>query len=576
MEGLHPGTGRSRRSNEIFISYRRGDADGQAHALRDRLTREYGRGSVFMDVESIVPGADFAEVITNELASTDVLLVLIGTNWQKDREGRDRLSDPGDFVRLEVAAALQRNIPTIPVLIETASLPEWRELPEALRPLVRMQAVSLRSASWDYDISRVVSAVAKYIKSLRRSRRIWPMIAGAAVVFAVMAALVWLPRLARPLVSHPLRPAAPLTAATAVAAVQPDRLIENLLNTPFAGYEVPSGYAVKASALSDELTSLTNANGGNNSEAPGLMATVSVRFSGGGNINIFYLTFDDDYDAGSYFSSTSPAPPDYKYAGPFSHSAIGDSTKCQRTTGQGEVTSWGCLTLSANVITYSSVIQSNSSDGPSTESALAHDAVYHLKAAAITQPRTEMPIPPGDRLNPVGLFTQLQSSFPANLIPIGLSHPQVTSPPLPSPPPGLEEDHYIDIIFSGSAAHYNTSYININVFDNARDARSHYDKPIFLNSSGLRITQTYDVLSAPSGFSATQQARCYTYAVSSESGDVSQGLSACFVQWGDVVVSAGTKLNATQADPNPESADNSMAITLALSGLLFVGQTLSA
>ena len=172
MKARHPGAGGSRRANRIFISYRRGDADGQAHALRDRLARQYGPRSVFMDVDSIAPGADFVQVIENELASTDVMLVLIGSNWSVERGGQNRLSDPGDFVRLEVATALQRNIPAIPILIEAGSLPKQDGLPGPLRPLVRMQAVSLRSSSWNYDISRVASAVARYIKPRRRARRL--------------------------------------------------------------------------------------------------------------------------------------------------------------------------------------------------------------------------------------------------------------------------------------------------------------------------------------------------------------------------------------------------------------------
>ncbi len=137
MEGRNPGAEGIRRSNGIFISYRRGDADGQAHALRSRLTAEYGRNNVFMDVDSIVPGTDFVHVIESELAGTDVMLVLIGPDWQGGHGGRGRLSDPGDFVRLEVAAALYRNIPIIPVLIESTSFPSAHELPEPLRPLIR-------------------------------------------------------------------------------------------------------------------------------------------------------------------------------------------------------------------------------------------------------------------------------------------------------------------------------------------------------------------------------------------------------------------------------------------------------
>ena len=585
MKGLHPGAAGGRRANEIFISYRRGDTDGQAHALRERFAREYGRHNVFMDVDSIVPGADFAQVIEDELASTNVMLVLIGSNWRGDRESRDRLSDPEDFVRLEVAAALHRNIPAIPVLIEAASLPKRDELPEPLRPLVRMQAVSLRSASWDYDISRVARAVAGYIKPRRRSRRLWPaVIIGAVIILAAVVALSWLPRSAgsatpRPgpsVVKRPPESAAPLMAAPAVAAVQPALLIEKLLDTPFALDDVPRGISPASPQLSSELTSLTDATGSNSaSEAPGLMATVSVPFSSEGSTSIYYLTFDNVYDANSYFIRISPAPPDYTYSGPFSLAVIGDSTKCQLTTGPSQATSWGCLTLSANVVTYSSVIGTNVSNGGRTESMLAYDAVHHLKTAVIGRPEAAFLTPPGLLPDPADLYGHLRSRFPAKLIPAGLSHPKTTFPSFPNPPPGLEEDHYIDVAFSGSGPDYSISYINVEVFDNTKDAQSHYNSPTFVNAGGIKITQTYNVL-APSGFASSQQVRCSTYALSAGAGDAAAGVSTCDVQWGDVVILATTQQNATAADPRPAIADNDLAVILAMSGVLFVGQSLSA
>jgi hypothetical protein len=45
------------------------------------------------------------------------------------------LDDPNDFVRIEIAAALQRNIPVIPILLEGATIPKAAELPEDLKEL---------------------------------------------------------------------------------------------------------------------------------------------------------------------------------------------------------------------------------------------------------------------------------------------------------------------------------------------------------------------------------------------------------------------------------------------------------
>src|ERR1700749_4980813 len=110
------------RAPGIFISYRRGDTNGEAHAIRERLVRLYGRQRVFMDTDSIEPGTPFAERIDEELDSTGVMLVVIGRSWLG--KGRRRLiGQPGDWVGLEVGAGLERNIPMIPILVEGTPLP---------------------------------------------------------------------------------------------------------------------------------------------------------------------------------------------------------------------------------------------------------------------------------------------------------------------------------------------------------------------------------------------------------------------------------------------------------------------
>ena len=103
----------------IFLSYRRDDAEGEAGRLFDFLTAEFGADNVFMDVAGIEPGRDFRKVIDQNVTSCGVLLAMIGKGWldAKDDAGRPRLDDPMDFVRLETASALKRDIPVIPVLV---------------------------------------------------------------------------------------------------------------------------------------------------------------------------------------------------------------------------------------------------------------------------------------------------------------------------------------------------------------------------------------------------------------------------------------------------------------------------
>jgi hypothetical protein len=104
----------------IFISYRRNDAEGQAGRLFDDLTQQFGKDAVFMDVAAIEAGRDFRRAIDEQVASCGVLLAIIGKDWltASDDSGARRLDDPMDFVRLETASALKRDIPVIPVLVQ--------------------------------------------------------------------------------------------------------------------------------------------------------------------------------------------------------------------------------------------------------------------------------------------------------------------------------------------------------------------------------------------------------------------------------------------------------------------------
>ncbi len=116
----------------IFISYRRGDSEGQARALSIELANYVGEKSVFMDVDSIALGRDFRQSLHESLESCDAVLALIGPNWLdiKDAAGRRRLDDPDDFVRQEIAVALKRNIPVTPVLLQGATMPAQERLPD--------------------------------------------------------------------------------------------------------------------------------------------------------------------------------------------------------------------------------------------------------------------------------------------------------------------------------------------------------------------------------------------------------------------------------------------------------------
>src|SRR5688572_13095569 len=115
----------------IYISYRRDDTRWSAQRLFEGLARRFGRRAIFMDIDAIAPGVDFAHFIERKLSEASAVLVLIGPRWLQstDVEGLRRLDDPTDFIRREIASALARDIPVIPVLVDGAFMPRMTDLP---------------------------------------------------------------------------------------------------------------------------------------------------------------------------------------------------------------------------------------------------------------------------------------------------------------------------------------------------------------------------------------------------------------------------------------------------------------
>ena len=182
----------------VFISYRREDTAYPASWLFDRLGARFGEDNVFKDVDSIDPGDDFVERITGAVGSCDVLLALIGEEWLTvaDEDGRRRIDNPDDFVRVEIEAALARNVRVVPVLVDGASMPEAADLPPSLAAFARRQALELSPNRFDFDTNRLLDALGGNTEEeekppARRRTSIAVLTAGgAAAALVALAAVV--------------------------------------------------------------------------------------------------------------------------------------------------------------------------------------------------------------------------------------------------------------------------------------------------------------------------------------------------------------------------------------------------
>src|SRR5262245_15385795 len=164
-------------AGKIFINYRRDDSPGTAGRLHDRLAQTFGRNNLFMDVDHIPAGVDFTEYLHNQVAACDVFLAVIGPNWldAKDHSGHRRFDDPDDFVTIEIAAALARNIRVIPVLVDGARTPKAEKLPDLVKPLVRRNAVEVRNTHFGRDAEALANKVREALPVTGR----WPFLASA-------------------------------------------------------------------------------------------------------------------------------------------------------------------------------------------------------------------------------------------------------------------------------------------------------------------------------------------------------------------------------------------------------------
>jgi hypothetical protein len=149
------------RHTRVYISYRRADSGATAGRLYDRLASAIGGDKVFVDTDSIKPGDDFRQALNSLVAEASVMLVIIGPKWlvAADASGRRRIDDPNDFVRLEIASALERNILVIPVLVDGARMPRAKELPLELTTLAHRNALELSTRRWEFDVTQLLRVI---------------------------------------------------------------------------------------------------------------------------------------------------------------------------------------------------------------------------------------------------------------------------------------------------------------------------------------------------------------------------------------------------------------------------------
>jgi len=137
-------------SYRIFLSYRREDETDFVLLVYSWFIWRYGRDNVFIDFESTPSGAQFDNVIREEVKNCDALVAIIGPKW-KDIMRKRAFDDEKDYVQLEIGLALDEKKQVVPVQIKGADWPLPNDVPQKCRGILGYQKAVLQSGEGFMD-----------------------------------------------------------------------------------------------------------------------------------------------------------------------------------------------------------------------------------------------------------------------------------------------------------------------------------------------------------------------------------------------------------------------------------------
>jgi len=159
-------------TKHIFISYKRDDTSRQAERIYRDLGAHYSSEAVFYDLATVRPGADFVGQADSAIRNSNALLLLIGPKYFDDSppQRRRRKREGPQYAYDEIRAAIDRDIPVVPILVDDAELPSADDWPIDLRVICQRSAVRLDEASWDRGITQLASALDRSLKTPESER----------------------------------------------------------------------------------------------------------------------------------------------------------------------------------------------------------------------------------------------------------------------------------------------------------------------------------------------------------------------------------------------------------------------
>ena len=175
----------------VFINYRRSDTEALAGRIQERMAKALVGRKVFLDSTSIELGSNFEETIETKVKESEIVLVLIGGQWLETGKSdtNQRLWRDDDYVRLEIAWALQNERRVIPILVDDTRMPDAGLLPPDIRALTKQHAAEIRNRYFDDDIRRLIDAIDGSYAGEKRSS-LASIIVGAVIGLALLLGIL--------------------------------------------------------------------------------------------------------------------------------------------------------------------------------------------------------------------------------------------------------------------------------------------------------------------------------------------------------------------------------------------------
>jgi hypothetical protein len=186
--------------NRIFISYRSADGAKDASRLADDLGRVFGADHVFLDRQDLRGGSSWRHEIARAIGHRPIVLLVVtpGFAGARHADGRLRIDDADDPVRMEIQSAIDAGAVLMPLRVDGTPIPPADSLPEPLRIITERHALPLRTDDWGrLDLPRIVADIerlgvprsgvsaSELAPPVRSNARRWAL--AAAVVLAITA-----------------------------------------------------------------------------------------------------------------------------------------------------------------------------------------------------------------------------------------------------------------------------------------------------------------------------------------------------------------------------------------------------